>query len=99
MACAAQVRKKGILKWVRPDGKTQVVVEYRRQDGRMIPIRVHTVLISTQHDEDVSNEQIYKDVLEHIIKVVIPAKVCDRASARACRAAVCYYVHESVRSP
>jgi len=72
-----EVRKKGILKWVRPDGKTQVVVEYRRQDGRMIPIRVHTVLISTQHDEDVSNEQIYKDVLEHIIKVVIPAKYLD----------------------
>ena len=49
------VRKDGTLKWVRPDGKTQVTVEYKDDHGHMIPIRVHTVVISTQHDDDVSN--------------------------------------------
>jgi len=69
-----EVRKKGILKWVRPDGKTQVVVEYRKENGAMIPIRVHTIVISTQHDETVTNDQIRKDLLEHVIKPVVPAK-------------------------
>jgi S-adenosylmethionine synthetase len=72
-----EVRKKGILKWVRPDGKTQVVIEYAKQGGRVIPLRVHTVLISTQHDETVTNEQIRHDLMEHVIKPVIPAKYLD----------------------
>lgn len=49
-----KVRVDGTLKWVRPDGKTQVVVEYKKVEGAMIPIRVHTIVISTQHDEGVS---------------------------------------------
>jgi len=69
-----EVRKKGILKWVRPDGKTQVTVEYQKVNGAMIPIRVHTIVISTQHDDNVSNEKIRADLMEHVIKVVIPAK-------------------------
>ncbi len=48
------------MPWLRPDGKTQVTVEYRKENGAMIPIRVHTVLISTQHNEDVTNDQIHK---------------------------------------
>jgi len=68
------VRKKGILKWVKPDGKTQVTVVYKNINGRMVPQRVHTVLISTQHEENVTNDQIRKDLIEHVIKVVIPAK-------------------------
>lgn len=73
-----EVRKKGILKWVRPDGKTQVVVEYKKaDDGAMIPLRVHTVVISTQHDEDVSQEQIQKDLMEQVVKQVIPANLLD----------------------
>jgi S-adenosylmethionine synthetase len=68
------VRKKGILKWVRPDGKTQVTVVYKNVNGKMIPQRVHTVLISTQHEDGVSNEQIGKDLIEHVIKYVIPNK-------------------------
>jgi len=72
-----EVRKKGILSWVRPDGKTQVVVEYRNENGAMIPIRVHTVLISTQHDETVTNEQIHADLMEQVIKPVIPAQYLD----------------------
>lgn len=71
------VRKDGTLKWVRPDGKTQVTVEYKDDHGHMIPIRVHTVVISTQHDDDVSNEQIHKDLMEHVIKPIIPAELLD----------------------
>ena len=59
---------------VRPDGKTQVVAEYKMENGAMIPLRVHTVVISTQHDETVTNEQIRADLMEHVIKPVVPAK-------------------------
>jgi S-adenosylmethionine synthetase len=55
-----KVRKDGSVPWLRPDGKTQVTVEYKNEGGAMIPIRVHTVLISTQHNEDVTNETIHK---------------------------------------
>jgi S-adenosylmethionine synthetase len=72
-----KVRVEGILKWVRPDGKTQVTVEYKRVSGAMVPIRVHTVVISTQHDETVTNEQIRKDLLEHVIKPVVPTQYLD----------------------
>jgi S-adenosylmethionine synthetase len=69
-----QVRVEGICKWVRPDGKTQVVVEYKQEKGAMIPIRVHTIVISTQHDETVTNDQIRADLMEHVIKPIVPAK-------------------------
>jgi len=66
------VRKENILPWVRPDGKTQVTCVYRKDaKGFVTPVRVHTVLISTQHNEDVSNEQIAKDLKEHVIKPVL----------------------------
>jgi S-adenosylmethionine synthetase len=68
-----EVRLNGTCKWVRPDGKTQVVVEYKMEKGAMIPLRVHTVVISTQHDETVTNEQIRADLMEHVIKPVVPA--------------------------
>jgi len=72
-----QVRKSGQLKWVRPDGKTQVVIEYKKEGGAMVPLRVHTIVISTQHDETVTNEQIRADLIEHVIKPVVPAKYLD----------------------
>lgn len=54
-----EVRKNGTLPWVRPDGKIQVTCEYvRADDGKLTPTRVHTIVISTQHSEDVTNEQI-----------------------------------------
>ena len=69
----AQVRKDGTLSYLRPDGKTQVTVEY--DDG--VPTRVDTVVVSTQHAEDVSQEQIHKDIKEHVINAIIPAEMMD----------------------
>eukprot|EP00211_Chloroparvula_japonica_P006852 CAMPEP_0119131308 /NCGR_PEP_ID=MMETSP1310-20130426/10003_1 /TAXON_ID=464262 /ORGANISM="Genus nov. species nov., Strain RCC2339" /LENGTH=394 /DNA_ID=CAMNT_0007121873 /DNA_START=38 /DNA_END=1222 /DNA_ORIENTATION=- len=70
-------RKEKILPWLRPDGKTQVTVEYKKKGGFLTPVRVHTILISTQHDETVTQEQIQKDLLEQVIKPVVPAKYLD----------------------
>lgn len=67
------VRKQNILKYLRPDGKTQVTVEY---DGDR-PVRVDTVVVSSQHSEDVTHEQIEKDITEHVIKPVIPPHLLD----------------------
>jgi S-adenosylmethionine synthetase len=72
-----EVRKNGSLPWVRPDGKTQVTVEYRNEGGRLTPLRVHTIVISTQHTEDVTNEKIREDLREYVIKPVVPAKYLD----------------------
>uniref|UniRef100_A0A803M799 methionine adenosyltransferase n=1 Tax=Chenopodium quinoa TaxID=63459 RepID=A0A803M799_CHEQI len=69
-----EVRKNGTCAWLRPDGKTQVTVEYYNENGAMVPVRVHTVLISTQHDETVTNDEIAADLKEHVIKPVIPEK-------------------------
>jgi len=71
------VRKDGTCPWVRPDGKTQVTVEYKNEGGAMVPIRVHTILISTQHDETVTNEKIAEDLMEKVIKFVVPAQYLD----------------------
>jgi len=60
--------------WVRPDGKTQVVVAYKKINGAMVPQYVHTIVISTQHEDGISNEQIGKDLIEHVVKPVVPAK-------------------------
>merc|ERR1712176_1231502 len=72
-----EVRKNGTLDWVRPDGKTQVTCEYKLVDGVPVPQRVHTVVISTQHAEEVTNDQIYSDLMEHVIKPVVPAELMD----------------------
>ena len=64
-----EVRKNGTLGYLRPDGKTQVTIVY--EDGK--PVAVDTIVISTQHDEDVTLEQIRKDLSEHVIKPVVPA--------------------------
>jgi S-adenosylmethionine synthetase len=72
-----EVRKNGTLDWVRPDGKTQVTCEYRLDNGRCVPIRVHTIVISTQHNEVVTNETIRADLKEHVIKAVVPAEYLD----------------------
>jgi S-adenosylmethionine synthetase len=65
-----EVRNKGILKWVRPDGKTQVTVAYKRVNGAMVPQRIHTVVISTQHDETVTQAKIIEDLTKEVITPV-----------------------------
>ena len=78
-----EVRKKGILKYLRPDGKTQVTVEYKEaKNGKMTPIRVDTVLISTQHDPDVSNEKIREDIKKYVIEEVIPKEYLDEKTPK-----------------
>lgn len=73
----AELRRNGGLPWARPDTKTQVTCEYRMHKGACIPTRVHTVVISIQHSEDVTLEQLQKELMDKVIKVVIPAKYLD----------------------
>ena len=68
-----QVRKEGTLSYLRPDGKTQVTVEY---EGKT-PVRVDAVVVSTQHDESVSHERICADIKKHVIEAVIPKELLD----------------------
>ncbi len=70
----ASVRKDGTLSYLRPDGKTQVTVEY---EGKEIK-RVDTIVISTQHDEEVKLEKLKKDLIKHVIKPVVPAELVDK---------------------
>ncbi len=69
-----EIRKTGVVDYLRPDGKTQVTVEY---DENRVPVRVDTVVISTQHSPDVSIEQIRKDMVELVVKPIIPAELLD----------------------
>ncbi len=71
----AKMRQSGKMPWLRPDGKSQVTVEYG-DDGK--PKRIHTVVISTQHTEDISYREIKKQVIENIILPVLPAKLVDK---------------------
>ena len=68
-----EIRKNGTLDYLRPDGKTQVTVEYVDD----VPVRVDTIVLSNQHSPDVTLEQIRKDLLEHVIKVIVPAELMD----------------------
>ncbi|KAL3877449.1 hypothetical protein ACJMK2_035153 [Sinanodonta woodiana] len=73
----AQLRRSGELPWARPDSKTQVTVEYRYNKGSCVPIRVHTVVISVQHDEKITVEELRKELMEKVVKPVIPEKYRD----------------------
>ncbi|MDF2821742.1 MAG: methionine adenosyltransferase [Clostridiales bacterium] len=81
----AELRKNGVIRYLRPDGKSQVTVEY---DGNT-PVRVDTVVISTQHDPDVEQVQIEKDIIEQVIRAVIPANLLDEKTK--------YYVNPTGR--
>ena len=67
-----EVRKNGTLTYLRPDGKTQVTIEY---DENSVPVRVDTVVVSTQHDEGVSLEQIRADMIKYVIDPIVPAEL------------------------
>ena len=69
-----EVRKNGTLKYLRPDGKTQVTVEYDENDK---PVRLDAVVLSTQHDENVSQEQIHEDIKKYVFDEIIPADMVD----------------------
>jgi S-adenosylmethionine synthetase len=69
----SQARRKGVLAYLRPDGKAQVSVEY--VDGT--PVRVDTVVVSSQHSDEVSTEKLRADITEHIVKKVVPAELMD----------------------
>ena len=71
-----EVRKNGTLPYLRPDGKTQVTVEY--DDNKVV--RIDAIVISTQHDDHVSQEQIREDLMEHVIKAVIPFELLDEST-------------------
>lgn len=71
-----QVRKDGILTYLRPDGKTQVTIEY--EDDK--PVRVDTIVVSTQHAPEVTQAQIAKDIMEFVIKPIVPANMLDAAT-------------------
>src|SRR5215468_5782893 len=70
----ASVRKHGKLPYLRPDGKSQVTVEY---DANRKPVRVDAVVISTQHSETVTNDELRSDILKHVIQATIPAELLD----------------------
>jgi S-adenosylmethionine synthetase len=73
----SQVRKEGIIPYLRPDGKTQVTVEY---DAVGRPVRVDTVVVSTQHHPEVSQEEIHRDVIKKVIEPVIPSEWLDSST-------------------
>ncbi|MVX62512.1 methionine adenosyltransferase [Clostridium chromiireducens] len=69
----AEVRKNGELEYLRPDGKTQVTIEY--EDDK--PVRVDTIVISTQHAPEATNDQIHNDLIEKVVKAVVPSELLD----------------------
>jgi S-adenosylmethionine synthetase len=86
----AVARRSGALPWLRPDSKTQVTVEYKKEGGATIPLRVDTIVISTQHAEEISTPELRKEILQKIIKPVIPANLLDDRTI--------YHVRSSVLS-
>ncbi|KAG8683699.1 methionine adenosyltransferase sam2 [Ceratobasidium sp. 395] len=76
-AAMAAARRSGELGWLRPDSKTQVTIEYKKEGGATIPLRVDTIVISTQHSEDITTEELREQIHEKIVKRVIPKNLLD----------------------
>jgi S-adenosylmethionine synthetase len=75
----AEVRKDGTLAYLRPDGKSQVTVRYEESGGRLAPVAVDRLLVSTQHDPDVDEATIRRGLVEHVIPAVLPEELCPAA--------------------
>ncbi len=73
----AEARRDGSLGWLRPDSKTQVTIEYSNNNGEVIPLRVDTIVVSTQHADTISTEDLRTEIMEKIIRKAIPAKFLD----------------------
>ena len=73
----AEVRKTGVCPYIYPDGKTQVTVEYEKNGSHIKPVRIHTVLISTQHKDDISLSDLQRDIKKHVIDPVLPEHLVD----------------------
>lgn len=74
----SNARRDGTLPWLRPDTKTQVTLEYVKDGpGAVVPLRAHTIVISAQHSEQISTEQLRKEIKEKIVQKIIPAKYLD----------------------
>uniref|UniRef100_A0A3P9PZ46 S-adenosylmethionine synthase n=4 Tax=Poecilia reticulata TaxID=8081 RepID=A0A3P9PZ46_POERE len=73
----AELRRNNTVPWLRPDSKTQVTVHYDQKDGAVVPKRVHTIVISVQHDDGISLEEQQRILKEKVIKAVVPAKYLD----------------------
>lgn len=76
-AALAEARRSGKLAWLRPDTKTQVTIEYQKDGGAVVPLRVDTVVISAQHADEISTEDIRDQLRKEIVEKVIPAKYLD----------------------
>jgi S-adenosylmethionine synthetase len=72
-----ELRVNNVVNWIRPDAKSQVTVEYKVEGKNIVPIRVHTVLISCQHSPDITQQEIVAQLKEHVINSVIPSKYLD----------------------
>uniref|UniRef100_A0A8D0D918 S-adenosylmethionine synthase n=1 Tax=Sander lucioperca TaxID=283035 RepID=A0A8D0D918_SANLU len=73
----AELRRNGTLPWLGPDSKTQVTVQYRQDRGAMVPLRVHTIVVSVQHDEAIHLDEMRRCLKEHVVKVVVPGGYLD----------------------
>ncbi|EGS23259.1 putative S-adenosylmethionine protein [Thermochaetoides thermophila DSM 1495] len=76
-AAMAKARRDGTLPWLRPDTKTQVTIEYKHDNGAVVPLRVDTIVVSAQHSPDITTEELRKEILEKIIKTTIPPQYLD----------------------
>jgi len=77
----SEVRNNKELPWLRPDCKTQVTVEYKKEAGNIIPLRVHSILVSTQHDPDLDIDMLRREIIEKVIKKVIPENYLDKRTS------------------
>lgn len=85
----SDARRDGSLPWLRPDTKTQVTIEYEEVDGRWVPLRIDTVVVSAQHAEEISTEDLRSEIKEKIVKKVCPADLLDENTK--------YYIQPSGR--